>query len=46
MSRVFNAGDLPTHTDEDGHVTIRWQGYTIRDQFPWTRALGEREDKQ
>lgn len=37
-----NDGNLPTFTDDDGRTTILWHGYTIREQFPWTRALDSR----
>jgi hypothetical protein len=37
-----NDGNLPTFTDADGNIRIAWRGFTIREQFPSTRALGER----
>lgn len=42
-----NDGNLPLdiERDDEGNVVsirVAWRGYTIREQFPWTRALGER----
>lgn len=41
-----NDGNLPLIIERDEHgkiirITIDWQGTTIREQFPWTRALNE-----
>ena len=45
-SQPVNAGNLPTETDERGNTIIAWHDYTIREQFPWTRALGELAPKR
>lgn len=41
-----NDGDLPTldEFDEEGkyiRTIILWRGFSIREQFPWTRLVGE-----
>lgn len=41
-----NAGNLPLEItrDDNNHiikVRINWRGSTIRQQFPWTRSVGE-----
>lgn len=38
---IRNDGNLPVEHDLDGRMSIVWKGKTIREQFPWTRALGE-----
>jgi len=47
-----NDGNLPLDIEYDFNpitrvigapvrIRVAWRGYTIREQFPWTRALGE-----
>lgn len=38
---IRNDGNLPVEHDMAGRKSIVWKGTTIREQFPWTRTLGE-----
>ena len=39
---IRNDGNLPVEHKLDGRMSIKWEGHTIQEQFPWTRALGEK----
>lgn len=39
--KVPKVGQPPLEYDADGNlIGYAWKGYTIRQQFPWTRAVG------
>ena len=39
---IRNEGNLPVEHDLQGRLKIKWEKFSIREQFPWTRALGEK----